>query len=192
MILPLFVLFIKIDVYDLYFVPIRCHFPRMSKQWMPSNCLWGTWPLFSKILKSLLKLSSQNPVVGQLSQPWSLEDNEKPPCKVVKKSRWVRELCPTLFFFLVYIFIWINSYCAYLHATSTRQWRGCHLLPCQSCSPCMWTMLLCTSGHIDTYTSHKVLQVQFQCGNACSYRGIGDSWLSTYYVFDWILYGWVW
>jgi hypothetical protein len=41
---------------------------------------------FSKILEPLRESSSQDPVVGHLSQPPSSEDDKEPPCKVARKS----------------------------------------------------------------------------------------------------------
>jgi len=43
--------------------------------------------IFNKILQPLRELSSQNPVVGQSSQPPSLEEDDEPPRKVARKSR---------------------------------------------------------------------------------------------------------
>ena len=43
--------------------------------------------IFNKILQPLCEFSSQNPVVGQSSQPPSLEEDDEPPRKVARKSR---------------------------------------------------------------------------------------------------------
>ena len=43
--------------------------------------------IFKKILQPLCEFSSQNPVVGQSSQPPSLEEDDEPPRKVARKSR---------------------------------------------------------------------------------------------------------
>jgi hypothetical protein len=43
--------------------------------------------IFNNILQQLRELSSQKPVLGQSSQPPSLEDDDEPPRKVARKSR---------------------------------------------------------------------------------------------------------
>lgn len=99
---------------------------------------------------------------------------------------WVHEFLPWLIYFFVFWFCTFSyelTLIVHIHMQCPQD-NGVVVIPSQV--TCVWRQhCLCIIGHINTYTLHKVSQIQSKCRNALSLRGVGVQWGAYKWVQPW-------